>query len=694
MNGGDKTVKLADANSNRVLTMESNLRRAAARMMVLLGMLLPAQEAFSQDESLFTSDWRDPATGDWLMGFRPEGVVYDCRVWDYRTKVPEGDGWALLLESGGETLQVKVGREEDGRRSIAVDGRPATVCEKLPGRVMPDYPTADGRGFTDNGYCVDSVTVCGWYVNRPAKLQGKGQTFEVAYTDVLTAKGRTVTAPLDSLGRFRVTFPVLNTQEVFLDWRRIAVHTVVEPGETYFLLCDFGSGRRLFMGRDSRLPNELLAHEASFRSPLYQDPREQKMSLEELMVLGDKVLAQREALLDSLTGCHPTLSERYRAYFRGNVLMDNARNIGQARFFSPDFRLPRTVSDHLAERYWSRMPQPYTVHAQAFASFVRDFLDDRMEYCGLRASARPDELVCEGFIRASEEKRQLMEAYGVAFRGLEAALAKEADEALRDSLVHRFRREQAEVLAYLDVLMDDEEAGAVVRRELTRRALASRCTLLDTLGCTGALRDICLTNFFHAYLDNNRHSLPQELLASVEELIGMESAKDLLHAEQAHYVALEESPVPDAESLKSADVVAGLTDGGEILDRLLAPYRGRPVLIDVWGTWCGPCKEALSHSQELYEALAPYGVVCLYLANNSPVESWRNVIHEYRLTGSHCAHYNLPPEQQAAVESVLGVRSYPTYRLADRTGRVLDVPADPRRLAELLESVKGVAGQE
>ena len=674
--------------------MEYDLRRAAARMMMFLGMLLLTQKAFSQDESLFTSDWRDPATGDWLMGFRPEGVVYDCRVWDYRTKVPEGDGWALLLESGGETLQVKVGREEDGRRSIAVDGGPATVCEKLPGRVMPDYPTADGRGFTDNGYRVDSVTVCGWYVNRPAKLQGKGQTFEVAYTDVLTAKERTVTAPLDSLGRFRVTFPVLNTQEVFLDWRRIAVHTVVEPGETYFLLCDFGSGRRLFMGRDSRLPNELLAHEASFRSPLYQDPREQKMSLEELMALGDKVLAQREALLDSLTGCHPTLSERYRAYFRGNMLMDNARNIGQARFFSPDFRLPRTVSDHLAERYWSRMPQPYTVHAQAFACFVRDFLDDRMEYCGLRASVRPDELVCEGFIRASEEKRQLMEAYGVAFRGLEAALAKEADEALRDSLVHRFQREQAEALAYLDVLMDDEEAGAVVRRELTRRALASRCTLLDTLGCTGALRDICLTNFFHAYLDNNRHSLPPELLASVEELIGMESAKDLLHAEQAHYVALEESPVPDAESLKSADVVAGLTDGGEILDRLLAPYRGRPVLIDVWGTWCGPCKEALSHSQELYEALAPYGVVCLYLANNSPVESWRNVIHEYRLTGSHCAHYNLPPEQQAAVESVLGVRSYPTYRLADRTGRVLDVPADPRRLAELLESVKGVAGQE
>jgi hypothetical protein len=41
-------------------------------------------------------------------------------------------------------------------------------------------------------------------------------------------------------------------------------------------------------------------------------------------------------------------------------------------------------------------------------------------------------------------------------------------------------------------------------------------------------------------------------------------------------------------------------------------------------------------------------------------------------------HYNLPDEQQSAVESFLKVNQYPTYRLIDRLGNLLDVNADPR----------------
>lgn len=115
------------------------------------------------------------------------------------------------------------------------------------------------------------------------------------------------------------------------------------------------------------------------------------------------------------------------------------------------------------------------------------------------------------------------------------------------------------------------------------------------------------------------------------------------------------------------------------------------VLIDVWGTWCDPCKKALSHSAEEYERLKDIDMVFLYLANHSDDESWKNVIKEYNILGDNVVHYNLPADQQNAVENYLNVQAFPTYRLIDREGRVLDVNADPRdleRLARMLEQMK------
>ena len=81
----------------------------------------------------------------------------------------------------------------------------------------------------------------------------------------------------------------------------------------------------------------------------------------------------------------------------------------------------------------------------------------------------------------------------------------------------------------------------------------------------------------------------------------------------------------------------------------------------------------------------------LYLANKSDDETWKNVIKEYKVTGPNVVHYNLPDDQQSAVEHFLGVSVWPHYRLIDRSGNILDVNADPRDLeglARMLERMK------
>ena len=115
------------------------------------------------------------------------------------------------------------------------------------------------------------------------------------------------------------------------------------------------------------------------------------------------------------------------------------------------------------------------------------------------------------------------------------------------------------------------------------------------------------------------------------------------------------------------------------------------MLLDVWGTWCGPCKEALSHSAEEYARLKDFDIEFLYLANNSPQTAWENVIKEYNVSGPNVAHYNLPTEQQSAIERHLDVHSFPTYKLFNRDGNLLDLKVDARdleELARLLEQMK------
>ena len=124
----------------------------------------------------------------------------------------------------------------------------------------------------------------------------------------------------------------------------------------------------------------------------------------------------------------------------------------------------------------------------------------------------------------------------------------------------------------------------------------------------------------------------------------------------------------DANSLRPSSDVEGMSDGEKILRKLIEPYQGKLIYVDIWGTWCAPCRENLKESWRVREALKDYDIVYLFLANNSSDEAWKSVISEYNLTGPNCVHYNLPEDQQNAIERYIGVNGYPTYKLIDKEG--------------------------
>jgi thiol-disulfide isomerase/thioredoxin len=193
------------------------------------------------------------------------------------------------------------------------------------------------------------------------------------------------------------------------------------------------------------------------------------------------------------------------------------------------------------------------------------------------------------------------------------------------------------------------------------------------------------------FIDDMRQPLTPHIMEWIERNIQMEAAKAAVTELNEVYLAVQRRELV-GNSLKSSDDVKGMSDGEKILRKLIEPYKGKIILLDIWGTWCGPCKAALKNSQEEYEHLKDYDIVYLYLANRSDEESWKNVIKEYNVTGDNVVHYNLPAEQQTAIEHFLGVNSFPTYKLIDRNGNILDVNADPRDLNALENLLKSMIG--
>lgn len=83
-------------------------------------------------------------------------------------------------------------------------------------------------------------------------------------------------------------------------------------------------------------------------------------------------------------------------------------------------------------------------------------------------------------------------------------------------------------------------------------------------------------------------------------------------------------------------------------------------------------------------------IIFMYFANNSPEESWKNVIKSYSLTGENVVQYRLPDEQQGMLERRFGVKHFPTYMIVDRNGNVVDTnPPIPSQKETTVDYLKG-----
>lgn len=123
----------------------------------------------------------------------------------------------------------------------------------------------------------------------------------------------------------------------------------------------------------------------------------------------------------------------------------------------------------------------------------------------------------------------------------------------------------------------------------------------------------------------------------------------------------------------------------KVFDAIIAPHKGKVVVVDLWNTWCGPCRAALKANEPVKtegELANNDDIVWIYLADeSSEYPKYLQMIPEIK-----GLHYYLNTSQIEKIRERFNVDGIPYYILVDRNGKAEGRP-DLRYHSKYVKSI-------
>ena len=120
----------------------------------------------------------------------------------------------------------------------------------------------------------------------------------------------------------------------------------------------------------------------------------------------------------------------------------------------------------------------------------------------------------------------------------------------------------------------------------------------------------------------------------------------------------------------------------------LADFRGKYIYIDMWATWCAPCRREMPYLKALEEKFRDAQIVFLGLSTDSDKSKWEAMVGTGEMTG---VQLYLGP--QSAFQKAYQIDGIPRFILLDKEGKIINNnmsrPSE-EATAATLEALEGI----
>jgi len=101
---------------------------------------------------------------------------------------------------------------------------------------------------------------------------------------------------------------------------------------------------------------------------------------------------------------------------------------------------------------------------------------------------------------------------------------------------------------------------------------------------------------------------------------------------------------------------------------LYRDYKGTVTLVNVWATWCGPCRQEMPAMDSLYQALGPRGFrIAAVSIDTAAADVVKKFAADFHLT------FDVLHDPLGIIEGIYHTTGYPESFLVDRTGHIIRI---------------------